>query len=304
MASLEELEYKLEIGARRTRVVVYEEHVEFNSPFPLMGATDKDGESTKVLPTEPSRFEQYNYMKRMKARRQTIRELVYNNFDTPNTTMITLTFDSQQFPSLDFTDLKIAHKEFKKFIQRINFRFDNFKYVATFSRQENQNWHYHLICNISNSISKAVIEAIWNRGHVWLTYIFKESVLRDKVNYCIDNMEEIAYSDLRMEKGYLASKGLRRNIVLHSWKPEEAEAAEELFNQIKNEPHTLLYSTTHLKGTKIKSNLLPGVAIYNTGLNSHKSGADDWVAKTHYISSSVLLKQLFPLLPEAKLKKK
>lgn len=298
-----ELEYKLEIGARRTRVVVYEEHNEFKSPYPRMEEADEDEKPTKVLPTEPSRFEQYNYMKRMKARRQTIRELVYNNFDPPNTTMITLTFDSQQFPSLDFTDLKIAHKEFKKFIQRMNFRFDNFKYVATFSRQENQNWHYHLICNISNSISKTVIEAIWNRGHVWLTYIFKESTLRDKVKYCIDNMGEIAYSDLKTEKGYLASKGLRRNIVLHSWKPEEAEAAEELFNQIKNEPHNLLFSTSHFKGSKGTSNLSPGT-IYTPGYSRLITGEEKWVAKTHYISSSVILKELFPLLPEAKLKKK
>lgn len=334
MADLDELEYRLEIGARRTRVIVYEEHKKFECPYvaeedaeDISEQAAESPEKNKALErifgnleevqsqnmteapaaSKPSRYEQFNYIKRMKVRRETIRELVYNNFDTPYVSMITLTFDSERFENLDFTDLNVAHKEFKKFIQRMNFNFDNFKYVATFSRQQNNNWHYHMICNIGNLTTKEQIEKIWNRGLVWVVYIFKESKLREEVNYCIDNMGQVAASDLKHEKGYLASKGLRRNLILCSWKPEEAKAAEELFNRIKEKPHTMLYSTSHLKGSKVRlTDDEDGIGNvrYNDGLSGLEAGEEKWMAKTHYISSSERLKELFPLLPEARLKKK
>jgi wyosine [tRNA(Phe)-imidazoG37] synthetase (radical SAM superfamily) len=68
-------------------------------------------------------------------------------------------FDIEKIQDLDFT-----HKEFKKFIQRMNRRYEDFIYLATFSRQENGTWHYHMITNMIMDESVNNIQNIWGNG--------------------------------------------------------------------------------------------------------------------------------------------
>lgn len=120
-----------------------------------------------------------------------------------------------------YCDLKVCNREFKKFIQRMNYYYENFRYVAVMARQENQRWHYHMFCNLA-FIEHEELSAIWRNGGVYTTST-KKDVFEQKWKYVIKNMAEDGTADLEGENGYLASRGLQRNVVLRSWKQQEAD---------------------------------------------------------------------------------
>lgn len=163
-----------------------------------------------------SKYFKANYTQRLSTRRRTFRELSYNNFKVPNVCFITLTFDPNK-SNTDWTVIDNCHKEFKKFIQRIKRKFSNFIYIATFSRMKNANWHYHIICNLPLDVTNVEIQPIWGLGMTSTEGVEKHSRFDTVVSYCITNMDEVAVSDLCGQKGYMYSKGLRRNVVLTSW---------------------------------------------------------------------------------------
>lgn len=184
-----------------------------------------------------SKYFKANYTQRLSTRRRTFRELSYNNFKVPNVCFITLTFDPNK-NNTDWTVIDNCHKEFKKFIQRIKRKFSDFIYIATFSRMKNSNWHYHIICNLPLDVTNVEIQPIWGLGMTSTEGVEKHSRFDTVVSYCITNMDEVAVSDLCGQKGYMYSKGLRRNIVLTSWSnPKKAyECLAQLLDKNKLYP--------------------------------------------------------------------
>lgn len=176
------------------------------------------------------KYKTYNYSKRVKTRRARFKNLAYINFATPNIQFVTLTFDSRVFSGAD--DLDTCHKAFQKFIKRVRHSFDDFKYLAVFSRQQNKHWHYHMICNFDENVSGRCIHDLWSYGVIHNTVLTRFSEFETKISYCIDNMEKVSWDDLQGEKGYLSCKGLQSSIVLRSWNDDEAEAAREFLKQI------------------------------------------------------------------------
>ena len=141
-----------------------------------------------------------------------------------------MTFDSR---NVDYAcDLKSCHLAFRKFIKRIRHQYDDFRYLAVFSRQTNKNWHYHMICNFDETVSGKTIHDMWSYGIIHNTVITKYDEFDTKISYCIDNMEQVAWDDLQGEKGYLNSKGLQNKIVLRSWNENESEMAFEYLQEI------------------------------------------------------------------------
>lgn len=176
------------------------------------------------------KYAKYNYAKRVKKRRSTFRTLAYINFRTPNVQFVTLTFDTRIFDNAN--DLQTCHKAFQKFIKRIRHQYDDFRYLAVFSRQTNKNWHYHMICNFDETVSGKTIHDLWTYGIVHNTVLTKYDEFDTKVSYCIDNMESVSWDELQGEKGYLNSKGLQNKIVLRSWNENESDMAYEYLRQI------------------------------------------------------------------------
>ena len=80
---------------------------------PFLISTINNTQDTKIKPSIPSNYAEFNYYNRMKKRREKIKELCYNNFALPNVVMLTLTFDIQKSKEQNYTDLKKAHYEFK-----------------------------------------------------------------------------------------------------------------------------------------------------------------------------------------------
>lgn len=187
------------------------------------------------------KYAEYNYGKRIKHRAKKIRELCNNSFDAENCMFVTLTFDANLSPDKDFTNLTTAHEEFKKFIKRVNERYSDFKYIATFSKQLNCNrWHYHLICNFDDSVTTRDIRLLWENGYVSKSEITTYLSFKNHVNYLIKNARESA-GELRGRKGYLTSKNVERDIIIRSWRPEQAEDFEEVAGDIMGNGVCLLY---------------------------------------------------------------
>ena len=176
------------------------------------------------------KYAKYNYAKRVKQRASQLKTHAYINFAIPNVQFVTLTFDSRIFNNAN--DLKTCHIAFRNFIKRIRHQFDDFRYLAVFSRQRNGNWHYHMICNFDETVSGKMIRELWRNGIVHNTVITKYDEFDTKISYCVDNMTKIAWEDLQGEQGYLHSDRLQNKIVLRSWNDGEYEMAMKFLREI------------------------------------------------------------------------
>lgn len=189
--------YKLELGRNRTRVTTYE-NLRLHTTNPI-----KEEKPKKIKPSIPSNYADYNYYNRIGKRRNKIRELAYNSFEYKNAVMLTLTFDKPTH------ELQEAHKHFKKFMQRVNSHYDGFRYLATFSKQKNGNWHYHVLCNFKPTTKNSTIRELWGHGITYITYFDKQTKFDTAIQYLISNMEESA-DDTKGKHGYLASDNLEK----------------------------------------------------------------------------------------------
>mgnify|MGYP001025879265 FL=1 len=239
--------FKLKFGRRRTQVTTYE-----NMPLQTTQPVKKDKQK-EIKRNIPSDYANFNYHNRMKKRRQEIREICWNNFDLPDVVMLTLTFDQKGNVEKNFTQLEDAHREFKKFIQRVNSHYENFQYLATFSRQSNGNWHYHVICNFQHSITNNEITNLWKNGITYVSYVNTREKYNSAVQYLTCNMVESADA-LKGKHGYLCSRSVERDIKLVSWRAEQSDEFEEAFEKVKQEKRTILYETRKplgVKGTRV-----------------------------------------------------
>lgn len=267
---------------------------------------------------------QRNYAQRRKKRRETVKELITNNFCPGKSSMITLTFEAPKSPefqevlssrfnpySLDnllveeydiaklpvqtipteelfieddgedepepapvniddifveddedepvwgympleqtkepepkepFQELQKCNTEFKKFIQRMNYYYENFRYVAVMAKQKKGNWHYHMFCNLPFIDYQELME-IWRNGGVYISKADKDS-FEIQWKYMLKNMSEDKAPDLAGEKGYLASKGLKRNVVYRSWQRDEAEQVQKIEQYVQKRTKPILQHTS------------------------------------------------------------
>lgn len=227
---------KIRISRNKTTMSIYE-----NSPVLVYGKSKKLTSSSKCkkkadsskqkkkknqFSSEPSLYAEINYVRRQQKRIRTVKEICNNNF-RKGSVIVNLTFDPLLFIGKDLHDIEITHAEFKKFIKRINDHYENFMYIATFSKQENGDWHYHMICNLDSCTSESDIKEIWQNGNIVKDTMYTNDYFMNEVNYLIENMKA-ASEDLKGKKGYLCSKNVERDIVIDSENPEQ----EELYNQI------------------------------------------------------------------------
>ncbi|WP_101909249.1 rolling circle replication-associated protein [Marasmitruncus massiliensis] len=222
------------------------------------------------FPIDQGGYYAENYIQRRRKRVATIKELITNNFNAHTSMNITLTFSNEILKKLaqnkinskrskkldtasnidssvstelpnkskdfssdfDATDVKKCNKLFKKFIQKMRYRYRDFQYVAVMAKQNSGNWHYHMICNLPY-IDYKEFKNVWIYGGFHLKRFQKASDLCRFKNYIIKNMEKDSFEDLHGKKAYLASKNLKRNIVCCSWKNDLK--SQELFQNVNRE---------------------------------------------------------------------
>lgn len=180
--------------------------------------------------SKKSKYEASNYNKRMRQRRCEIRQICYNNFQVGKMSSVTLTFDPD-IVEINMTDLDETHKEFDKFIKRMNHYFDDFIYIATFSRQRNGNWHYHMICNIDDTISEIEIQNIWKIGIVKKKIIDSEKYFKNMTGYLIKNLDDMK-DELKGRCGYKRSRNAVNDITIDLDKVTDEQILDELCSKI------------------------------------------------------------------------
>lgn len=90
--------------------------------------------------------------------RKAIQRLSFANFDI-NDKFITLTLSETQ-PSI-----KQANKDFKHFIQKLHYRFGDFRYLAVLQLQRRGAVHYHMLADLPY-INSQVLSTLWDKGSV------------------------------------------------------------------------------------------------------------------------------------------
>ena len=202
-------------------IEVYEyEHLNVKSQFPE-DRVDK-GESLNLLE---------NYRHRNQLRRDNIRRLAIENFDTKNDKFLTLTFRDR--PDLDVKDVKACNKEFEKFIKRLKLYLRNkhdpdykLKYLAVIEFQDSRGRgavHYHMLLNIPYISQKFIENTLWAQGKVWINKIdHVDNLGAYVIKYMTPDTEDPRLMGL---KAYNCSKGLVRPDCIKSWDdPEKVQA--------------------------------------------------------------------------------
>lgn len=288
--------YKLTIGRKRTRITTYE-----NLRLQTTKPKDKPKKSEQ---SNPSSYSDHNYYNRQRQRRETVKELAYNSFEYLNATMLTLTFNRPM------TDLTEAHDIFHKFIKRINDHYNNFRYLATFSRQANGNWHYHVLTNLPATTQNDTISELWQNGYTYITFFDTQSKFDTAITYIIANMVSSS-QDTKGKHGYLASKNCERNLVITSYKTSDIEQFDNIFPQIQKAKNTILYEAKSHLGVKAtyedpETGELHEVHIPNQELDAMMAskGYEEWETTFTHLTSSARFEEQFTTLVSATPKSK
>lgn len=178
-----------------------------------------------------------NYGRTQKRRREVLRRLICTNFNRKNSKFLTLTFKDE------IRDVKAANKEFKKFVQRINYfvkkKDENFKleYVAVVEFQDLNRGgvvHYHIICNLPY-IPKKYIADTWGNGFIKINRIDHVDNLGAYVTKYMN--KDIDDTRLMGLKAYNCSKELKRPIEFTNWKDNNTlEKIKSLYDLDNKKP--------------------------------------------------------------------
>jgi len=131
--------------------------------------------------------------------RNEIRRLVNSNPDFSK--FYTLTFKE------NVTDVRTANKQFNKFIMRMEYRYEKFKYIAVIEFQKRGAVHYHFLCNLP-FIDWAEIEKVWGLGFIKIKRA--EKVTNLGAYFCKYLNKDMTDKRLFNKKKYFCSKNLDR----------------------------------------------------------------------------------------------
>lgn len=204
-----------------TKKIIISGHVvevyEYLQPI-LEGYTDTKKTTKgrkKSVNKNDDEIEQNNYRDQVLNRaKRNLRRLINCNGDSMSK-FVTLTFKE------NVTDLDIANREFKKFIQRLN-RFTKLErgvqYACVIEFMKNGRVHYHVIFFNLPYIKNADLRKIWGQGWVRINRVDNVDNLG---SYVVKYMNKDADDErLKGRKSYLTSKGL--------YKPKEIKEDERV----------------------------------------------------------------------------
>lgn len=138
---------------------------------------------------------------------------------------VTLTFRDTE--EIDINNVKECNYEFKKFIQRLKYKFAEIKYVSVIEFQKRGAVHYHIVIN-SEYIRHEELESIWGLGFVFIQNLGSIS----KIGHYMSKYMLKSKFDKRLkgEKCYFTSKNLLKPQVIYG------DKAKEIINSLSAEP--------------------------------------------------------------------
>lgn len=180
-----------------------------------------------------------------RAARNRLRRLAVANF-TNHSKFITLTFKRNE------KDVQSANNSFKKFIQRLRYRYGRFKYIAVIEFQERGAVHYHMMSDLPY-IKNKELRDLWDQGHVKINDIkHVDNVGAYMIKYMLKDLKD---PRLKGQKSYLSSKGLDKPIEIRGEGADEMirvydlEKKEKVFTSSYESEHNgkITYSEYNLK---------------------------------------------------------
>lgn len=159
-----------------TKEVYFYEHPIYSHSHTKADTNLSESNKRKTF-DEMSARKQYNSLKRKQKHyeqtRWEIARIVDCNFDN-KTKFLTLTFKE------NIQDITITNKEFKYFIQRLNYylyqtKVQTLKYIATWEKQKRGAIHYHVIFFDFPYIPKEKLQELWTHGFIKINRIDVDS---------------------------------------------------------------------------------------------------------------------------------
>ena len=192
---------------------------------------------------QKGKYHQQNSRQRQSIRKKTVRELILNNFENGKAKFITLTFANEEIGK----DINLCEKEFKRFINRLAYQFNSFKYVATVEKQkERETYHYHIVCNLPE-IEQTELLKTWGLGTVWIEKAYDLSGLS---GYMTKDFKGENIEGYEGKKAYHSSKGLNKSKVVRSWREGEKEACEAVQMELEGIEPSYKYVTKNEEAGK------------------------------------------------------
>lgn len=213
---------------------------EFQSPIFLEG--NKGGGRRKKGEKESENADEYRKQNSRKSKDK-FRSLVSTNF-VDGDKFITLTFrDTDLF---DIRNVEHTNKEFKKFMQRLKYKFGDFKYLAVIEFQdENKRGavHYHFMAKLP-FVPYDDLAEIWGHGFIGINYM--KGV--DNIGAYISKYMAKDQGDPRLKgkKNYLPSKNLDKPIILYG---SQVQELKKEYKSTKKEVFTDCYESEHFGQT-------------------------------------------------------
>lgn len=158
--------------------------------------------------------------------------VINSNFNAMDK-FVTLTFAE------NVTDLDEAHKQFKQFIQRMRYRYGDFKYGVAIEFQKRGAVHYHMVSDLTYVPNKE-LKQIWRQGFVRINAIKHVDNVGAYLSKYMTKESEGRDNRLRGRKMSLTSHNLERPLI---FKGDEAEAIINLYN-LKQKKEVLASSYT------------------------------------------------------------
>src|SRR5690606_33032651 len=150
----------------------------------------------------------------MREARNLTRRLALMNFGQSDT-FITLTYPNERH--LTENDIEIADNDFKKFMQRFNYRYGKVKYLAVREFTKIGRIHFHLLTDwkpdVHNETEIRELEVefakkVWKHGFVDIKVMTEvDNIGAYLIKYMTKDVSQEAFKG---HKAYLCSKGLER----------------------------------------------------------------------------------------------
>lgn len=205
--------------------------------------TGKGGANRTKQKSEDVEKSLANYANTNQRRRDTVRRLACSNFNSSTCKFFTLTFAD------NMTDVKECNNLFKKFIMRLNYKFNlKIKYLAVIEFQERGAIHYHVLADIPY-IPQQELQNIWGHGFVYINAVkHVDNIGAYLVKYMTKDTEDTRLQGLQ---AYLHSRNLIKSyeIANHDLKEFEnlEKRIEEKYQLSKLEPvYENIYDTEML----------------------------------------------------------
>ena len=154
----------------------------------------------EVTTNEEKRKRRYDSINRAK---RNLKRIVLSNPDLNK--FLTLTFKD------NVKDLNEAHKEFKKFIMRLRYKRDSFKYIAVVEFQERGAVHYHILLNLKYIDNKQLAN-IWGHGFVKINRIDHVDNLGAYISKYLD--KKFLDDRLNSRKAFFTSRDVKKPLEI------------------------------------------------------------------------------------------